>query len=99
MRHGNTLKEITLPLRLTDLFRDGAMTRVSALAALSWQVGHVQHEKVSKRNRNMAQGLEKKLADDSNYLKTVRAHYEQYPYPPRDPEQETTQFKYSYLCA
>jgi ubiquinone/menaquinone biosynthesis C-methylase UbiE len=43
--------------------------------------------------------MEKALAKDANYLKQVREQYENFPYPPRNPENEKTQFIYEHLTA
>lgn len=40
-----------------------------------------------------------KLAENSNYLTEVREQYENYPYPPRNPENEKTTFCYSHSSA
>jgi len=39
------------------------------------------------------------LTGDSNYLKEVREQYEQYPYPPRDPNNEKSSFRCARPCA
>jgi SAM-dependent methyltransferase len=38
------------------------------------------------------------LLDDARYLKQVRNQYENYPYPPRDPEHDKVEFNYPFTC-
>lgn len=53
-------------------------------------------------NPNSAQNssfVDNSFSEDSNYLKKVREQYENYPYPPRNPEEERERFLYSPISA